>query len=900
MVDQTAAGKRFMNQRSSVWQRTVFGLALIAVSLLGNLLLIATASAAPGRPEVYTKISEDVIAVTGGYFVDKTYNLTKIPGTNNYRGGVHAPEFDYPFAKCLFRHTINVDDANPHKGVVEIETGFGNGSNCTTQPENFEWGPVIIAQPGQTQEQAAAAAGGGGAAGANEIVATCDAGAFTWLLCPFIVIAQDGVRILQGWVENVLVVTPFNTSSPLYSAWSAFRNLADVFFVLIFFVIIFGTGLGLDNYTVKKILPRLIAAAILVQFSYILSSIAVDFSNILGLGLSQLVASAVPAQFNAEKSTYLQVAAPIAGLLTLGVAGGTIIAIGALVPVMLALASAFLSMLAVFVTLEIRLILINFLVVISPFAFVFWVLPNTQQYFKMWWEYFSKLLLMFPIIMLMFTAANLFNQVTITTNTGDFNGDIAKNIIASLLPIFVFFLVPATFKLAGSALAFGHGLVTRAGGGTNKGLQSAFWGKDQQERSKLKGQQKLMNLRDQGPASTRLGRFAQNAQKQAAQKRSGFGFGADKGLKGLQMNRALDKTASELAQSAATKDFHAQYGKQTYANTMANRKAAEMDKMLTQSANEAFLNQEVDVGGVNLKIKDVNLNESGIKSLKDKVKSALSDGDHATAIAAMTKLSQSQSGEDALQQLRADPNVFGGTDTEPVINKLKDVWSKGTANAKSPDFKKPPQNAWSDLSQEEITSMSNKQVNRALEYYNRNASDPKAQKAAKQFSDNFQKILANPNTASKINPDSVDAVQNYQWAKDTTTGKVLTGTPHQDRTVFSSTSDYQAAAHAASLYTKPGSATPPPAQPAPQPAAPPPQPTPTPLTQPTVNVNVQPTKPTIITAPRAGTQFQQPTPGSLYVPSSYQPPTTNPRPPKVDVAVEEHRDDQIGDDRSIS
>ena len=45
------------------------------------------------------------------------------------------------------------------------------------------------------------------------------------------------------------------------------------------------TGFGISNYGIKKMLPRLIIAAILVNLSIYICQIAVDLSNILGYGL---------------------------------------------------------------------------------------------------------------------------------------------------------------------------------------------------------------------------------------------------------------------------------------------------------------------------------------------------------------------------------------------------------------------------------------------------------------------------------------------------------------------------------------------------------------------------------------------------------------------------------------
>ena len=57
-----------------------------------------------------------------------------------------------------------------------------------------------------------------------------------------------------------------------YEGWNTFRDIANVIFVILLMVVIFSqlTGVGIDNYGIKKILPKLIIAAILINLSYLI------------------------------------------------------------------------------------------------------------------------------------------------------------------------------------------------------------------------------------------------------------------------------------------------------------------------------------------------------------------------------------------------------------------------------------------------------------------------------------------------------------------------------------------------------------------------------------------------------------------------------------------------------
>lgn len=379
---------------------------------------------------------------------------------------------------------------------------------------------------------------------AETIKPTCDVDSLTWVVCPIISLAQQGITTLSGMVKDQLKYRPLTAANDLQPFWAKFRDLANIFFVLIFFIVIFGTSMGLDNYTVKKVLPRLIAAAVLVQFSYFLVGFMVDISNVLGAGIDSIMAAAVPVAVrngNPGSMVALGAVEVVAGL------GGAVafspFLAGFAVPLLLTLASAILSLIAVFVTLQIRIMIIDFLVILAPIAFLLWVLPNTEKYFNMWRETLIKLLLMYPIIVLLLAVANLFS-VVVTSGSDAPN---LNKLMASVAPIFAFFLIPATFKMASGALMMGSGLVSKAAGRGHKGLAGM---KDTaNENRRESGLNRLNDRTKAGLAKTSLG-------SRLAQKQAGFGM-----LRGAPSQRRItgalesnDKQRLSLASFAMRDD----------------------------------------------------------------------------------------------------------------------------------------------------------------------------------------------------------------------------------------------------------------------------------------------------------------------------------------------------------
>lgn len=69
------------------------------------------------------------------------------------------------------------------------------------------------------------------------------------------------------------------------------RNYANVAFIVVFLIIIFSqvSNVGINNYGIKRMLPKLLIAAILVNISFYVCAIMVDLSNLLGAGLVELI-----------------------------------------------------------------------------------------------------------------------------------------------------------------------------------------------------------------------------------------------------------------------------------------------------------------------------------------------------------------------------------------------------------------------------------------------------------------------------------------------------------------------------------------------------------------------------------------------------------------------------------
>ena len=258
---------------------------------------------------------------------------------------------------------------------------------------------------------------------ANEAKNSCGVDGMGWLICPLMNFASNISDSVYSAISQFLSIDPKifkddSTSGGLKQAWNFFRDIANAVFAVIFLWVIFSqiSNVGVSNYGIKKILPRLIIGALLVNLSFYLCQLAVDLSNILGFSLKGVLEGA---------ASGIDTQSAAAGSISTFVAGGLALAGAALflflavsIPTITAL---LLALLVVLVILIVRQAAIILLIAISPLAFAAWLLPNTENLFKKWISMFKGLLVVFPVVSLLYGAGKLAGAVLAASATDDPN-----------------------------------------------------------------------------------------------------------------------------------------------------------------------------------------------------------------------------------------------------------------------------------------------------------------------------------------------------------------------------------------------------------------------------------------------------------------------------------------------
>ena len=250
---------------------------------------------------------------------------------------------------------------------------------------------------------------------ADEAKNSCGLAESGWFICPVMTLMGGIADQAYNTISMFLDISPkiFSDDSSTggaKQAWSFFRDIANVIFVLLFLWVIFSqvSSIGISNYGIKKILPKLIVGAILINLSFYLCQLAIDLSNILGYSLKEIIESAA-SQIGGGTVDWSAIV--LSGLAAVGTAIFAFLAIGG--PVLL---STLLVLLAILVTLIVRQAVIILLVAISPLAFAAWLLPNTEVLFKKWVSTFRGLLVIFPVISLLYGAGKLAGAILVNTS----------------------------------------------------------------------------------------------------------------------------------------------------------------------------------------------------------------------------------------------------------------------------------------------------------------------------------------------------------------------------------------------------------------------------------------------------------------------------------------------------
>lgn len=303
----------------------------------------------------------------------------------------------------------------------------------------------------------------------------------SWLVCGVSKAISKGIDAIYGVISDLLTVRPISTDSDsaIFQVWKYIRDIANTFFVIAMLIVICSqlTGFGISNYGVKRVLPRLIIAAIAVNLSFFICSLAVDVSNIAGGSLRNVFIGIKEAIPKTDQTTLVEDVSfgSLFGMLTGGAAVAGIV-INATTGfsaffwiLLITMVAAIITVIIGLVTIAARQGLVAILIMISPLAFMAYLLPNTESWFRKWSSLFSRMLVFYPMFSVLFGASELVGWTLMVSGLGPIW--IVMGLAIQILPLF---LSVQLMKMSGTVLGNLNSALTRATVPLQSGIKN--WG----------------------------------------------------------------------------------------------------------------------------------------------------------------------------------------------------------------------------------------------------------------------------------------------------------------------------------------------------------------------------------------------------------------------------------------
>ncbi len=434
------------------------------------------------------------------------------------------------------------------------------------------------------------------------------------------------VDILYGIIANILLSqTEITKSDPVRKHWGNFLSIANIILIIAFLVVIYSTATstgGLSNYDVKKLLPRIIIFAIAINLSFYICMALVDLSTILGKGMFGLLmgGSAVDAPQLVKHAQDTAAVLAIKELALVAVAAVLVVLVGA--PIIMAL-------LTIVFALIVRGIALMILVIVSPIAIALYLF-NSQglsKGFTMWLNNYIKLLLVFPLFMLVWGGSRVVSSLTDQSEANKFFVLLIETICLitpalSIMPLFKMsgdIMGKATIMAAsnGAANKFagwtGSKLTGKPGDPKHPGLKGMAAGAIGGAAGNIAGRAAgaVQNMRGTGASTgniaTQLDSQAMNSARNKVAKygdrdrKTAFTTGkmGGKTLDPYQMRAVIEK---ELPNASAAEVKQSMKAVNTEADRLRrNGQAADADRLVQTFANTASANGNSIMGGKSLR-----------------------------------------------------------------------------------------------------------------------------------------------------------------------------------------------------------------------------------------------------------------------------------------------------------
>lgn len=226
-------------------------------------------------------------------------------------------------------------------------------------------------------------------------------GVVVWIGSKILLFAAAGVDFAIALGDGLIGI------KAVQIGWNIVLQFTNLGFVLAIIVIAFATILRMESYGMKKILWKLVVAALLVNFSLVIAGAFISMSSTLsdvfigqalgnnGTNLSIALGNAIQpqklGQVQERDAGFWEKLTNTLNYFFEYLAGLFFVIVFTFL--------AALAFLTLFIMLLVRIIALMILLIVAPIVWLLWIFPATNKYWKQWWTEFLRWNFFAPVVL---------------------------------------------------------------------------------------------------------------------------------------------------------------------------------------------------------------------------------------------------------------------------------------------------------------------------------------------------------------------------------------------------------------------------------------------------------------------------------------------------------------------
>ncbi|MFA6146469.1 MAG: hypothetical protein WC697_04060 [Patescibacteria group bacterium] len=220
----------------------------------------------------------------------------------------------------------------------------------------------------------------------------------SWPILFFISVLAKLLIVIIRLLVWVAQYNDFINSPAVSKGWIIIRDICNMSFILALLIIAFCTVLKIENYSYKKLLGKLVMAAVLVNFSKFICGFLIDISQIIMLTFVNAFKTAAEGNF-AEMLGLSKILSFRDSITGADINGFEVF--GALILGLIMVGVALFVIGIITIILVMRIVTLWFLILLSPLIFVAPLFPMGKGHADQWWKKFSNELIVGPAMAFM-------------------------------------------------------------------------------------------------------------------------------------------------------------------------------------------------------------------------------------------------------------------------------------------------------------------------------------------------------------------------------------------------------------------------------------------------------------------------------------------------------------------